>query len=196
MSKAPLVKSRRAASDLELDRLLDRARLGDPDAWAALVDRLQNMVYAIPRRYRLNEDDAADVFMTSFQALHQNLDRMSNAWAIPRWLTITAARESLRLVRLRQGITTSIALEELIAQEDHDAAEAAVRAEDAHRVRAALAQMALRCRDLLDALYRENPMPYAELAAQLGLPVGAIGPNRARCLERLRKMLEEEDFFG
>lgn len=195
MSKAPPVKYRRAASDLELDRLLERARRGDADAWAGLVERLQGIVYAVPRRYHLGEEDVADVFMTCFQALHRNLDQVSSGWALPRWLATAAARESLRIVRIRDQVTTAVPLDDLIQNEDRSAEAEAVRADDIRRVREGLARLAPRCRDLLSVLYQEEPMPYAEIATHLGLPLGAIGPNRARCLERLRKIMEEEGFF-
>ena len=190
------MKYRRAPGDSELDRLLERARRGDADAWAGLIDRLQGIAYAVPRRYHLGEEDVADVFMTCFQALHRNLDRVGNGWALPNWVATAAARESLRLVRLRHQTTTALSLDDLVLDQERSAEEEAVRTEDMRRVREALGRMAPRCRDLLDGLYREDPIPYAELAVLLGIPLGAIGPNRARCLERLRRMMEEEGFFA
>jgi hypothetical protein len=29
-------------------------------------------------------------------------------------------------------------------------------------------------------------VPYAQISAELGIPVGSIGPTRRRCLEKLR----------
>jgi RNA polymerase sigma factor (sigma-70 family) len=184
-----------APNDTELERLLQRARGGDSDAWGKLVARLQNLVYSVPRRYRLDEDDAGDVFMTSFQALHRNLDRIESGRALPRWLATTAARESLRLVRLKVRTKTEVTLEDLVVQEEATAEAEAIKSDDAFRVQANLASMAARCRDLLSALYGDDEAPYAEIAERLGVPIGAIGPTRARCLEKLRKMMEAEGFF-
>ncbi len=33
----------------------------------------------------------------------------------------------------------------------------------------------------------DMPPSYQEVAAALGMPIGAIGPTRQRCLERLRR---------
>jgi RNA polymerase sigma factor (sigma-70 family) len=183
-------------TDSELQRLLERSRSGDADAWSMLVAKLQGLVYSVPRRYRLDEDDAGDVFMTTFQALHRNLDRIESGRALPRWLATTAARESLRLARLKSRTTSDVPLEEIVAEEDASAEAEAVRSDDALRVRRALTQMAARCRDLLGALYADEETPYAEIAARLGVPIGAIGPTRARCLDKLRRTLESEGFFG
>jgi DNA-directed RNA polymerase specialized sigma24 family protein len=30
-------------------------------------------------------------------------------------------------------------------------------------------------------------VPYTEISARLGIPIGSIGPSRARCLEKLRR---------
>jgi DNA-directed RNA polymerase specialized sigma24 family protein len=30
-------------------------------------------------------------------------------------------------------------------------------------------------------------VPYAQISARLGIPVGSIGPSRRRCLDRLRR---------
>jgi DNA-directed RNA polymerase specialized sigma24 family protein len=50
-----------------------------------------------------------------------------------------------------------------------------------------------RCRDLLLALYFETSDPsYSDIAARIGMPVGSVGPTRARCLERLKQILQHE----
>ena len=43
---------------------------------------------------------------------------------------------------------------------------------------------------MLELLMADPPASYVEIAEQLGLPVGSIGPTRGRCLERLRALLE------
>jgi len=49
-----------------------------------------------------------------------------------------------------------------------------------------------KCRFLINMLYFDQYGPtYQEISDTLGMPVPAIGPNRARCLEKLRKILRE-----
>jgi DNA-directed RNA polymerase specialized sigma24 family protein len=47
-----------------------------------------------------------------------------------------------------------------------------------------------RQRTLLAMLVASPPMSYSQIAARLGMPVGSIGPTRARILARLREALE------
>jgi RNA polymerase sigma factor (sigma-70 family) len=192
--KLPLGQARMAESDL--DKLLERSQKGDSAAWSALVQNFQGLVYSIPRRYRLNEEDASDVFMFTFQALYQNVDRLTSGRALPKWLATTATRETLKLIRLRSNHEADLPLEELIASEDADCEDEAIRSSEAMQVRAALKKLGGRCRDLLQLLYCDEEPAYVEIAAALKISVGAIGPTRSRCLGKLRKMLTEEDFFG
>ena len=43
------------------------------------------------------------------------------------------------------------------------------------------------CQQLIALLIEDPPVPYAQISARLGIPVGSIGPTRARCLARLRR---------
>lgn len=66
------------------------------------------------------------------------------------------------------------------------------RLERQHAVRRAMEALDERCRILLTLLfYRADPPPYSDIAARLGIPEGSIGPTRARCLEKLRRVLAE-----
>ncbi len=40
---------------------------------------------------------------------------------------------------------------------------------------------------LIAMLVEDPPVPYAQISAKLGIPVGSIGPSRSRCLDKLRR---------
>lgn len=180
---------------------LERCKRGDQNAWASLVSAFQEMVYSIPRRMGLGEDDASDVFQAVFLALYRSLDRLESGNALPKWLSTTAARESLRAVRARSLRTgeTSVdwgTLEELVADEQRNAEELSAKASDAFHVRAGMQKLPAKCRELLHSLFFSEEEPsYQQISKETGVPVGAIGPTRARCLEKLRKLLVSEGFF-
>jgi DNA-directed RNA polymerase specialized sigma24 family protein len=54
-------------------------------------------------------------------------------------------------------------------------------------LRAVFAELPTRCQQLLSMLISDPPYSYAAIHEELGIPIGSIGPQRARCLERLRR---------
>jgi len=174
-------------------RLVERCLAGDARAWDALVRRHERLVYGIARSYSLPEEDLGDVFQDVFTALVRGLPRLRDARALVRWLASTTDRvalaTALRRRRERAMSTDPEGLEALPADEPWIGTDLEVHEEQA-LVRLALGGLSERCRVLLEALYYEDPPPsYAELSRRLGVPIGSLGPTRARCFERLRQGL-------
>lgn len=190
---------RREQDGPQLSLLVERAQKGDRAAWDRLVQNFANYVYSVPRRYGLSEDDCADVFQTTFQSLLGSLDRLESPNALPKWLAVTAARASLQLIRATKVANQKTAdepdLESLVASQEASAEEEAVRASSQHWIQTAILSLGGRCAPLLQALYLVEGASYDKVAKQLGIPSGAIGPTRARCLEKLRQSLEKQGFF-
>lgn len=188
-----------AWDDLDLDRLLARAQRQDGRAWSQIVDRFQSLVYSIPRRQGLTREDAEDVFQTTFAALYQALPGLTTGKVLPKWLATTAARTTFRVLRSK-GRTASLGdertLEDLVEDEDRRADELSVQAEAADLVRRGILDLPDKCRNLLTLLYFEDEASYQQISESLGMPIGAIGPNRARCLERLKRFLVKHGFDG
>lgn len=177
----------------DLSLWLERAQRGDHRAWGQIVDRFQNLVYSVARRTGLNGDDAGDVFQATFLALYRNLDRIERAEALPKWLSVAAARESLRVKRASDRYTDehelAVPLDQLIADEEASAEAQALVAVDADFWRRSVELLGGRCEQLLSALYFDE-LSYEVIVEKLGIPMGAIGPTRARCLEKLRKVYQ------
>ena len=184
---------------LDLTRLLEKCRKQDSRAWSQLVDRFQALVYSIARRHGLNSDDAEDVFLVTFQNLLRSIDRIESAAALPRWIAVSASRECLRINRIAGRNpdleSAGITLDEIVSSEESQAEDAAIEADQSRRLREALEMMDPRCRTLLQLLYFDEESSYADVGQALNMPVGAIGPTRSRCLEKLRGMLTKENFF-
>lgn len=174
--------------------LLNACREGDESSWEVLVDRYQRLIYAIPRRAGLNEDQAGEVFQEVFATLLQKLNDITDPDRLHAWLVTTARRKTWRLMSKERVLLP--AAEE---QEDELAAvvdnaplpdEVLVRLEEQHRIRTALLALDERCQKLLTLLYyRPEPPSYAEIAAAFGTSEGSIGPTRARCLKKMLQLL-------
>lgn len=179
----------------EVRRRFERAKKGDARSWDALVEHFQNLVYSVARRTGLDQNDASDVFQFTFVALYKNLDRIENPDTLAKWLAVTATRESLKIKRVSaryvQESEDGPTLEEVVADEEHSAETQAAAAAEADYWRIAVKRLGGRCEQLLGALYFDD-RSYEEITEQIGIPMGAIGPTRARCLEKLRKMYQAD----
>lgn len=178
--------------------LVQACHRGDAHAWELLVGRYQRLLYSIPRRAGLNQDAAAEVVQHTFAMLVEKLDQIEHPERIGAWLVTTARRETWR-VRHRERMLQPIVVsaeddEELLIVPDNAALpdELLMRMETQHAIRTAVAALDERCRTLLTLLfYRPAPPSYADIAAELGMNEGSLGPTRARCFQKLRRLLND-----
>jgi len=171
--------------------LVTRARHGDKQAWDAIVERYAPLIWSICRQYRLDDADAQDVGQMVWLHLVDHLDDLRDPAALPGWLATTTRRQCFRL---RQASSRFKQVTGPLVDADNMADTGAVEAE--HELLLAERHAALReamsdlpdgCRELMALLTADPPMPYAEISAKLGIPIGSIGPSRSRCLARLRR---------
>jgi RNA polymerase sigma factor (sigma-70 family) len=174
----------------DLSQLVVGAAGGDTKSWDELVDRFGGLVWHVARGHRLGDADAADVSQTVWLRLVESLPRLREPAALGGWLATTTRHECLRVLRL-SGREVPDESDALVDIPSTDAAPEAVveLAEDRHLVRTALDRLSERCRTLLRALAYSPDDSYANISEALGMPVGSIGPTRARCLQRLRREL-------
>ena len=161
---------------------------GEAAAWEALILRYQRLIFHIPLRMGFTQADAEDIFQNVSLKLCLHLSELRDTERLAGWIAQVARQEGLRL--LRRKPTTGLEDAEALADE-HLPDEDLLAAEQAHFVRQALERLPEKCQRLLGLLYADEATPYAEISQQLGIPVGSIGPQRARCLERLKKKWEE-----
>jgi RNA polymerase sigma factor (sigma-70 family) len=169
--------------------LVRSAAGGDHDAWNQIVERYAPLVYAICTRYRLSNHDVEDVGQSVWLLLVEQLGKLREPAALPGWLATTTARECLRVLtaasraeRVSTGLDDSLQfVDDTVVDEE------ILMAERNALLRAAFAELPPRCQQLLSMLLSDPPHSYAEIHQKLDIPVGSIGPQRARCLDRLRK---------
>lgn len=188
-------KERASASSDE--KLIKSCLKGDPEAWAALIDKYKNLIYSIPIKFGMYQD-AADIFQGVCVDLLSELPRLRDHRALPKWLIQTCYHKCLYHQRMAGR---SVELEPADAETPSDDDQTAlpdhmlVQLEQEQMMREAISELSGRCAQMIQMLFFEFPSrPYEEVAKELGLATGSIGFIRGRCLAQLKKELEKKGF--
>jgi RNA polymerase sigma factor (sigma-70 family) len=180
----------RADLGKDLAELVRRAADGDERAWNAIVRRFERLVLGVARRHGLAGAEADDVAQMTWLRLFQGAGRVQDGARLAGWLATTAHHESLRL--LRSNARYQLGDDDTFQTPHHDTTlDDLIAAERDAGVRVAVGRLPERDRELLALLTAEPPLSYAEIADRTGMPIGSIGPTRARCLDRLRAATDQ-----
>src|SRR5712691_6869129 len=176
--------------DPSVTELVTRAQNADQQAWDALVERYAPLVWSICRRYRLGNADAEDVSQSVWLRLVDQLGNLRDPAAIAGWLATTTQHECGRALRAARSPQAGALVPEAenIADRQTGIAEQELRIAERHAaLREAFTHLPPCCQQLIALLIEDPPVPYAQISARLGIPVGSIGPSRSRCLDKLRR---------
>jgi RNA polymerase sigma factor (sigma-70 family) len=177
-------------------RLVQGCLRGEEGAWSALIDKYKNLIFSIPIKYGFSADDATDIFQSVCLEMLSELPKLHDVKALPKWIMQVTAHKCFHHRRQLARVTAADESGELPEQATPAVAERILRqAEEGQSLREALSALPPRCRQLIHMLFFEEPArPYQTIAAELGLSPGSIGFIRQRCLDRLRKRLEDAGF--
>jgi RNA polymerase sigma factor (sigma-70 family) len=177
--------------DGEVAQLVRAAAAGDQAAWDVLVGRYVALLWHIAFRHGLSEWDAADVVQTTWLRLFENIEEVREPARVGSWLSTTAQRESLRHVAHQRRVVPSDD-ESTFDEQDRlqpPLDEALIVREQAERAQAAVETLPDTWRSLLELMTQDPQPSYEQISAELGVPIGSIGPTRGRCMRRLRTMV-------
>jgi RNA polymerase sigma factor (sigma-70 family) len=196
MSPVTTKAAKKSAAVWNDTRLVKECLSGNEIAWSLLIDKYKALIYSIPVKYGLSQQEAADVFQATCMELLVRLPQLREPRALPKWLMQVAHHECYRLKRLNQRVVSRDAEPDLPEPETPAIAESLVQqTQEEQMLREAITALTPQCRRLVELLFFETPSrPYTEVAVELGLAVGSIGFTRQKCIQRLRRHLEELGF--
>jgi RNA polymerase sigma factor (sigma-70 family) len=175
--------------------LLAAAGRGDEAAWSDLVERYAPLVWGVISAYRLPRADAADINQTIWLRLVENLGRIREPAALPGWIVTTTRNECLRVLRSDARVRPydpldpagTAPVEASLGSAQRATDEDLLSAERRQALRDGFATIPARCQLLLRLLLEDPPPSYQDVSEKLRIPVGSVGPTRARCLHKLRQ---------
>ena len=179
-----------AARGCDNATLLARVAEGDQSAWRRLIDEYDGLVRSVAASFRLQTADVHDVAQTTWMRLLQNVRTIRDPERLAGWLSVTASREALTLLR-RSSRQRPLPMVDETPDATADPERDVVDRDQARVLWAAVAELSPRQQRLLIALFREELDSYNDVAATCAMPIGSIGPTRARALSRLRSKLAD-----
>jgi len=171
-------------------RLVTAANRGDQEAWRELVARYSPLLVSVIRRFGLSRAETEDVAQTVWLRMVEHLGALREPHALPKWLITTGRREAMRHLASGRRDWPHDPQQDTwpsVPSDDEGPDEALVRAERHEALLAGLAELPGRQRELLIMLMVDPPLSYTSISERTGIPVGSIGPTRARAITRLRQ---------
>jgi RNA polymerase sigma factor (sigma-70 family) len=166
---------------------------GDPFVWEEVVRQYSNLVSATVRSFQLQDADALDAVQTTWLRLAENVHQVRCPERLGGWLTTTARNECLRIRRQTTPVPDPWVMEpDALADRSMGPEERVIDAYTAQMLWDIVAELPPRQRAVLQELFTDGPRPYAEVSRTAGIPIGGIGPTRARALRQLRDMLDDD----
>ncbi|MGH3825687.1 MAG: RNA polymerase sigma factor [Pseudonocardiaceae bacterium] len=172
--------------------LLRWSRDGDPLAWDEILRRYGKLVSATVRSFHMQDADAHDAVQMTWLRLAENAHHVRFPERLGGWLATTARRECLRILsRATRAPDLGHQMLDTAADSSVGPEQRVVDADTARALWNIAAELPPRPRVVLRELFTDHPRPYAEVARAAGIPVGGIGPTRARALRQLRGRITE-----
>jgi len=175
--------------------LLERAKRGDTEAFAALVERYQRRVVGVAFAVVHNQDDAVELAQEAFVRAFQNLKKFESRSSFSTWLYRIAANLSIDF-RRREGRHVVLRGEDAAAEisripsAEGDSYRAAARNELGQRIQSALQQLTPEHRAVI--LLREvEGLSYDEICGVLQVPRGTVMSRLHYARGRLRVILKD-----
>ena len=178
------------------ERLVAECLKGNQEAWSALIDKYKNLIFSVPIKFGLSREDSADIFQSVCLDLLSDLKQLREPKALPKWLMQASYHKCLRWKRQRLPLADDAKEVRQTGPRDGELpGDMLFQLEREQMLREAIGSLPPRCHRMITMLFFDDPpRPYEEVARQLGIATGSIGFIRGRCLQRMRKHLEEGGF--
>ena len=179
-------------------------REGKDEVWNRFFDCFNDLIAAVIgwRKWSFDAHTREDLAQTIRAELVRSIHHLKDSAHLPGYVKRIAIRRCIDQLRRQmkdRSRTVSISSGEseerhefdLPAGESYEPVRAILLAEKAQCLRRLLDQLEEPCRIAIHDFYVEN-LSYKEIATRREMSINTVGTRLARCLERLRKLVESE----
>ena len=173
------------------DDLVKACLEGDEAAWTLLIRRYRRLIYTIPLRFGLPTPVAEEIFQDVCLTLLEKLHTVRDRTRLSAWIVTVTRRACIQHWR-RSSELAGVEPMFDYPDEPEQVEERLLDLERRHTLQQALERLDRRCQKLIKALFlTDPPLSYQTIAQDMNMPEGSIGPTRARCLDKLRKIVAD-----
>jgi RNA polymerase sigma-70 factor (ECF subfamily) len=180
------------------EQLVERAKVGDADAFGEVVRRWERKIYALAYGFTGSVEDARDAAQETFVAAYRNLQNFRGEAKVSSWLHRIAVNQCItrqRRTRVRAETGIEDAVESsgeafLSTGEQQSPARAAEAKERTEAVRRAVAALTPELREVV-LLKEFEGLTFQEIADALQVPLSTVKSRLYTALRQLRMRLEK-----
>lgn len=185
--------------DLPDDKLIEKCRVGDSDAFDVLIRRYERSIYHLAYRLAGNYDDAHDIAAETFLRIYRSIHMFHCAITLPAWINrivVNVFYDTRRHAHRHPAVSLEALVEKtgdamLAPVEDTHKASPESVAEDNERksiLENAIAALPDYQRTMVTLFHNEG-RTYEEIADIMRIPVGTVKSRLNRARLALREML-------
>ena len=180
-----------------LEQLVERCQRGDKKAWQELIEVVSPLIFSTCRRIGLSREESYDVFGHVCYTLLRRLKHLRSAAGILSYTRKTARREAWAVRQRAQAVLhlDDYDLQTISSGQSESPESLYEQAKQHEMLMKAVVQLPERDQQLIRTLFLERDRPdYQEASQRIGIPVASIGPTRARCLQKLHRILKQRGY--
>ncbi|MBN6187539.1 RNA polymerase sigma factor SigW [Aneurinibacillus sp. BA2021] len=183
--------------DITEQRIIQKAKNGDRDAFAELVDLYKDKVYHVSYRMLGNRQEAEDVAQETFLRVYANLDNYDPQYKFSTWIYRIASNLSIDTLRKRKknlsidaeiSGTEGVDWHDRLADTSKGPEEEVLTDELQEEVQGAIMGLSPKYRAVMLLRYIED-LSLQEISEAVQLPISTIKTRIHRGREALRKKL-------
>ena len=179
--------------------LVQKAKAGDQNAYAELMDRYRDSIYFMLLKMVQNKDDSDDLTIEAFGKAFNRLELYTPNFAFSTWLFKIASNNAIDFIRRKKKNTISI--DQAVGGEDGDEMyidlksdaltpeELSIREQKMKIMRNVVQKLKPRYRQLVEMRYFEQ-LSYEEISEKLELPLGTVKAQLFRARDLLFEVLK------
>ena len=166
--------------------LVMRTLNGDKGAFAVIVEKYKNTVFAITLKILHHYEDAEDAAQEVFLSAYQHLDKLEDPEKLRAWLCRIAKYRCYRELRRRFDTEDIEEIPDTLMSEDGTPEEKAILSEDIQALMAGLSSLPEHLRVTVSLRYLHG-LSTAETARKLEIPEGTVKSRLSMGIAKLRK---------